>query len=78
MARLRSALMDDLEQKLTQERARLVGLLTGLATALGELPAACLAEVLPMLAGVDDIVARVRSYGLAIVEPSPECTGSII
>jgi len=70
--------MEELDQKLTQERSRLVGLLTGLATAIGELPVGCLAEVLPMVAGVDDIVRRVRTYGLVIVEPSPECSGSAL
>lgn len=47
--------MDDLDAKLQHERARLVGLLGGLADALNRLSMERLAEVLPMAASLDDI-----------------------
>lgn len=61
----------DLDAKLSLERDRLVQQLAGLADALNGLPPERLADVLPIVAGVDAIAQQVRQAGVAVTTEYP-------
>lgn len=58
--------MDNLDSKLLQERARVIMLLSALANGLGRLSIEQLAEVLPLMAPIDQVANRVHRLGLPI------------
>lgn len=64
--------MSDLDTKLAAERDRLIQQLVGLADALNGLSPEQLADVLPIVAEVDAIMARVRKLGVPITTEYPE------
>jgi hypothetical protein len=61
-----------LDAKLSYERDRLVQQLAGLADALNGLSTEQLADVLPIVAGVDTIVNQVRKLGVPVTLEYPE------
>jgi hypothetical protein len=58
--------MSNLNAKLARERDHLVADLSALAAALSELPVERLAEVMPAIVGIYDIVQRVRKLGVPV------------
>lgn len=63
---------NDLDSKLSAERDRLIQQLAGLCDALMGASPEQLADVLPIVAEVDAIVARVRKLGLPVTTEYPE------
>lgn len=64
--------MDTLDRKLSHERDRLVQQLAGLADALNGLSPEQLADVLPIVAGVDAIATQVRQLGVPVQTEYPD------
>ncbi len=61
-----------LDAKIAYERDRLVQQLAGLADALNGLSSEQLAQVLPIVAGVDEIVRQVRTLGVHVTTEYPD------
>jgi hypothetical protein len=64
--------MDDLDQKLTAERDRLVQQLAGLCDALMCATPEHLADVLPLVAALDAVVTQVRALGVPVTTEFPD------
>ena len=70
--------MPDLDTKLAHERDRLIQQLAGLCDALMGATSEQLAEVLPVVGGVDAMVERVRKLGVVVPTEYPEADSSPI